>query len=249
MPITAPANPTEEDILAIAKFLLQTSYDDGVGDLTIARSANGFTGQFVDRTDVKKIFEYEIVKSDDDWEVGYQPISGVGDDEEEAQFGECWVAPIWNPAPFDFEAVDYVEEEGEAEEYAESKIRVGTTVTWKYGTGTATGKVVKIYRDRITLKLGDSEVTRNGSDENPAVLVEQENGARALKLASVVNVGADYAEREEEPVKLASQTNKGDKKPFQFAEDVDSVELVEKLVKSGTSIARVEDFVDLCLGN
>ena len=124
MPTAAPTNPTEEDIKAIARFLIQTSYDDGVGDLTIERSGDGFTGQFVDRTDAKKIFEYEIAKSDDGWEIGYGPISGVGDDEDEdeAQFGECWVAPIWNPAPFEFEEVDYVEEEEEDEEAKELEI-------------------------------------------------------------------------------------------------------------------------------
>lgn len=80
-------------------------------------------------------------------------------------------------------------------DYAEPKIRVGTTVTWKYGTGTATGKVSKIYTDSVTLKLGESEVARNGTVDNPALLIKQENGAKVLKLASEVRLSAsDYAE-------------------------------------------------------
>lgn len=89
----------------------------------------------------------------------------------------------------------------ETEEFSESEVRVGTTVSWKYGTGTATGKVVKIYRDRITLKLGDSEITRNGSSANPALLIKQENGARALKLVSEVKIStSDYAEEVTEEI-------------------------------------------------
>ncbi|MGL5924641.1 HVA1 family protein [Chroococcidiopsis sp.] len=80
-------------------------------------------------------------------------------------------------------------------DYAESKVRVGTTVSWKYGSGTATGKVIKVYRDRITLKLGDSEITRNGSEDDPALLIKQENGAKVLKLFSEVRIStSDYAD-------------------------------------------------------
>lgn len=65
-------------------------------------------------------------------------------------------------------------------------IRTGTTVSWSWGNGTASGKVVEIHRDTVTRTLRGSEITRHGSDDNPAYLIEQEDGARVLKLRSEV---------------------------------------------------------------
>jgi hypothetical protein len=47
---------------------------------------------------------------------------------------------------------------------------------------------VKIYTRRITLTIKGSEITRNGSEDDPALQIEQENGDRVLKLASEVRV-------------------------------------------------------------
>jgi Hypervirulence associated proteins TUDOR domain len=65
-------------------------------------------------------------------------------------------------------------------------IRTGTTVTWRWGNGTAEGKVVEIHHEPVTRTLSGSDITRNGSDDDPALLIEQENGARVLKLRSEV---------------------------------------------------------------
>lgn len=64
----------------------------------------------------------------------------------------------------------------------------GDAVQWKYGKGTGTGRVTKIYSEPITLKLGESDITRNGSEENPALLIMQTNGSQVLKLASEVKI-------------------------------------------------------------
>lgn len=96
-----PQNPTSDDLKAIARFILQTSYDDGIADLTLERGDAGFTGRFVCRTDPKRIFEYEIERIGGSWQIGYQPISGVEDDTED--FTErTTTLPIWNSPPFDF---------------------------------------------------------------------------------------------------------------------------------------------------
>lgn len=87
-----------------------------------------------------------------------------------------------------FEATVYqllLEREGVA--FAEEKIKVGDTVTWNYGTGTGTGKVAKIYTKPVTLKIQNSEITRNGSEENPALLITQ-GKTRVLKLVSEVRI-------------------------------------------------------------
>lgn len=65
-------------------------------------------------------------------------------------------------------------------------IREGTEVSWSWSGSTATGKVVEIHRERVSRTLGGSEITRNGSDDDPAYLIEQEDGSRVLKLRSEV---------------------------------------------------------------
>ena len=63
---------------------------------------------------------------------------------------------------------------------------VGDKVKWEWGNGTATGKVEKTYEKKITRKLQGSEVTRDGSKDDPALYIEQEDGDGVLKLSSEV---------------------------------------------------------------
>ena len=66
-------------------------------------------------------------------------------------------------------------------------IRKGTEVSWSWGTGTGTGRVIEIHQEKVTRTLGGSEITRNGSDDDPAYVIEQEDGGRVLKLRSEVD--------------------------------------------------------------
>jgi hypothetical protein len=66
------------------------------------------------------------------------------------------------------------------------QIRTGTAVSWTWGAHTATGTVVEVHRERVTRTLQGAEITRNGTDDDPAYLIEQEDGARVLKLRSEV---------------------------------------------------------------
>lgn len=61
---------------------------------------------------------------------------------------------------------------------------IGTTVEWNWAQGTATGKIAERFTERVTRTIGGSEITRDADEDNPAYLVEQENGARALKSHS-----------------------------------------------------------------
>lgn len=63
-------------------------------------------------------------------------------------------------------------------------IREGSNVSWSWGNGTAEGKVTEIHRDSVTRQTKGESVTRHGSDDNPAYLIEQEDGTRVLKLRS-----------------------------------------------------------------
>ena len=65
-------------------------------------------------------------------------------------------------------------------------MRKGTQVTWKYGTGTATGKIESVHKEPTSRTIKGSEIKRNGSATDPALVIVQENGDRVLKLKSEV---------------------------------------------------------------
>lgn len=69
-------------------------------------------------------------------------------------------------------------------------MRKGTTVTWKYGTGTATGKIEETHKETVTRKLQGADIVRHGTPDNPALLIVQENGDRILKLQSEVKAAS-----------------------------------------------------------
>ena len=65
-------------------------------------------------------------------------------------------------------------------------IRKGTNVEWKWGNGTAKGKVVETFSEKVTKTIKGSEVTRKGESGNLALLIEQEDGDRVLKTENEV---------------------------------------------------------------
>lgn len=65
-------------------------------------------------------------------------------------------------------------------------IREGTEVKWKWGNGTATGKVEATYIKSVTKTIKGNEVTRNGSQDDKALYIKQEDGSTVLKLESEV---------------------------------------------------------------
>lgn len=67
-----------------------------------------------------------------------------------------------------------------------ARYRVGAKVSWSWGAGTAYGKVVERFERRVQRTLKGSRIVRNGRADDPALLIEQGDGARVLKLASEV---------------------------------------------------------------
>lgn len=63
-------------------------------------------------------------------------------------------------------------------------IRQGSEVSWKWGSSTASGTVKEVHRDTVTRQSKGESITRNGSDDNPAYVIEQEDGTTVLKLRS-----------------------------------------------------------------
>ena len=66
-------------------------------------------------------------------------------------------------------------------------IKEGTKVQWKWGSGTATGKVSKTYTAEVTKTIKGTEITRNGENNNKALYIEQEDGDKVLKLENEVS--------------------------------------------------------------
>ena len=64
--------------------------------------------------------------------------------------------------------------------------QTNTKVQWNWGNGTAEGYVRGVFREKTTRTLKGSDVTRDASDDNPAYLIEQEDGDEVLKLHSEV---------------------------------------------------------------
>ncbi|MDQ3535322.1 MAG: DUF2945 domain-containing protein [Bacteroidota bacterium] len=65
-------------------------------------------------------------------------------------------------------------------------IKVGSKVKWKLGNEVTEGKVVETYTDEITKTLKGSVITRKGKKNNKALLIEQEDGTKVLKLEEEV---------------------------------------------------------------
>lgn len=61
---------------------------------------------------------------------------------------------------------------------------VGATVSWSWGSGTAKGKVAEVFKTRVQRTIKGSKITRRATETNPAYLVEQSDGGRALKSHS-----------------------------------------------------------------
>jgi len=60
----------------------------------------------------------------------------------------------------------------------------GQKVKWNWGGDDAHGKVSDKFERRVQRTLKGTKVVRNGSKDNPAYLIEQDDGDKVLKLGS-----------------------------------------------------------------
>ncbi|MBO0663934.1 DUF2945 domain-containing protein [Jiella sp. MQZ9-1] len=65
-----------------------------------------------------------------------------------------------------------------------TKFRKGQHVAWSWGKGEGEGKVQEHFKDKVTRTIDGTDVTREASDDNPAYLIEQDDGSRVLKSES-----------------------------------------------------------------
>ncbi len=62
--------------------------------------------------------------------------------------------------------------------------RVGQAVSWQWSGSQADGKVTERFERRVQRTIKGAKIVREGSAEDPAYLVEQDDGGKALKLGS-----------------------------------------------------------------
>lgn len=60
----------------------------------------------------------------------------------------------------------------------------GESVAWNWGNGEGEGRIAEVHKDRVEKTINGSVQTRNGSEDCPAYLIKQDDGARVLKLHS-----------------------------------------------------------------
>ena len=65
-------------------------------------------------------------------------------------------------------------------------IREGTQVKWKWGSGYAEGEVKETYTKKVTKTISGNEVTREGSENDKALFIKQDDGSEVLKSESEV---------------------------------------------------------------
>jgi hypothetical protein len=64
----------------------------------------------------------------------------------------------------------------------------GAEVSWNWGAHTARGKVEDVFVRRVQRTLKGAKVVRNGSPDEPAYLVRQDDGDHALKSHSELSL-------------------------------------------------------------
>lgn len=65
-------------------------------------------------------------------------------------------------------------------------LKKGSSVTWKWGSGTAEGTIAEVFHEDVTRTIKGREITRKASPNQPAYLIEQADGDKVLKSHSEV---------------------------------------------------------------
>ncbi len=64
------------------------------------------------------------------------------------------------------------------------QFRVGQKVRWKWSGNTAEGTIKETFKESVSRTIKGSKITRNATEDEPAYLIEQEDGDQVLKSAS-----------------------------------------------------------------
>jgi hypothetical protein len=62
----------------------------------------------------------------------------------------------------------------------------GDSVVWKWLSGIAEGQVLEVCYIRTEIESSGKRIVRNGSQDNPALIIQHKNGNQVLKLVSEI---------------------------------------------------------------
>ncbi|MBC3786401.1 DUF2945 domain-containing protein [Spirosoma utsteinense] len=65
-------------------------------------------------------------------------------------------------------------------------VKKGDEVTWKYGSGKAEGTVAEVHEEAVERTVQGTNVKRNGSADEPALVIKQKNNKKVVKSTSEV---------------------------------------------------------------
>lgn len=65
-------------------------------------------------------------------------------------------------------------------------MKKGDPVAWRWGNGLAEGTVKSVHTEPTTIQSKGKSVKRNGTADNPAVVIQHKSGNDVLKLASEI---------------------------------------------------------------
>ncbi len=68
-------------------------------------------------------------------------------------------------------------------------MKKGDDVIWKWGNGTAKGKIVKKHTSTVEKTIKGAKVKRNANKDEPAYEIEQQDGSKVLKSESELKKG------------------------------------------------------------
>lgn len=70
-------------------------------------------------------------------------------------------------------------------------LKPGDYVMWKWAGSVAHGEIVEVHEKRVQIESKGKLITRNGTLENPAVIIKHKSGNQVLKLASELQKAKD----------------------------------------------------------
>ena len=65
-----------------------------------------------------------------------------------------------------------------------SQFNKGDSVKWNWGNGQGEAQVSEVHTERVERTIEGKKQTRNGTEDNPAYVLEQSDGKNVLKLES-----------------------------------------------------------------
>ena len=107
----------------------------------------------------------------------------------------------------------------------------GDRVEWNWGNGTGTGTIAERFTDDVERTIKGSKVSRNASKDDPAFLIEQDDGAEVLKSSSELSKtgsdgsdGSDDGRTKDELYEQAKKEDVEGRSTMSKAELADAVE-------------------------